>query len=157
MGIIVTDHVIGKRNHSLAREINASAGDAAVFIVGHASVGPMSMRIEDSGKWAFASAQWAVKIPAKIQSRPRFEIDLLDTVTVSFDFSEDMRLEGRFLRHGPQPTAYQDLLADFGGALSPFLDRGNAWEAARCVEINGRACPRFSRSRVADSSSEIDD
>ena len=137
MRVVEADHIVGKRDHALARETDAARGDAAVLGVRHAAFFPVPVRIEDGGKRALAAAERAIQISGEVKTGEGLKMDLLDAVTIPLDFPEDARLERSFLRHRPQTAAHENLLANIFGARLPFFQGRNPWKVARGVEGYG--------------------
>src|SRR4051812_31720542 len=66
MGVVEANHVIGKGDHSLTRETDATRGDAAVFGVGEATFFPMAVGVKNGGETAFAAAKRTVQISREV-------------------------------------------------------------------------------------------
>src|SRR5213593_1126915 len=99
MRIIETDHVVRKRDHALAREVDTTRRDAAVFGIRHAAFFPVAVRIEDGREGTFAPAERAIQIAGEVETRIGLKMNFLDAVTVPLDLAEDARLERSFFRH----------------------------------------------------------
>ena len=119
-GVVVADHVVGKRDHPLIGEVDASGGDAAFGRVCHPPVGPVPVRVQDRRERPVALPQRPIQIARQIKSGIRLEIDLLDAVTVALDLAEDVSVQRRFLRQRPQPATDEDIFADLFGPRFPF-------------------------------------
>ena len=139
MRVIEADHIIGERNHALSSEANTPGWDAAVFVVGQPPICPMTVRIKNRREWALALTRWSIQVSSDIQTRKRLEIDLLDTVAIALDLTENVSIQRRPFWHGPKPAAYQDLFANLAGSVLLLTGGRDHWEITRGVEIFGRA------------------
>jgi hypothetical protein len=150
MRIIETDHIVRKRNHSLACKADAPRWDAAVLVICHASVRPVPMGVENCREWAFALAQWPIQISSHVKSRQRLEINFFDAVTIALDLAEDVRFEWPLRRHGPQAAAHKNVFANFASALLPLFAREITGKS-RGVSSPGRDGSNSTCSRRFDS------
>src|SRR5512133_2576420 len=135
MGVVVTHHVVGKSNHSMSGEVNATCGDAALFLVRHATVAPMPMRIKYRGERAFALAEGTVEVASEIKAGAGFNGHFLNAVTLTFQPAEHTGMERRFVGHRPQPATHQHLLPDFARSRLPFLAIGNGGELPWSIQV----------------------
>src|SRR2546423_3658571 len=120
MCVIESDHVVAEGNHALAGEADAARGNAAVLRICHAAILPMTMRIENGRKGAFAVTERAIQVSGQMKAGHRLEIHLFDGVAVALDFVENDRVECRFLRYGPETATDKNLLADIARPVLPF-------------------------------------
>ena len=138
-GVVITDHVVGKRDHPLLGEVDASGGDAAFRRVCHPPVGPVSVRVQDRRERPVALPQRPIQIARQIKSGIRLEIDLLDAVTVALDLAKNVRVQRRLLRQRPQPATDEGVFAYLFGPRLPFGSRLDFRKRARRVQILHRA------------------
>ena len=54
--VIEADHIIAEGDHSLPGEADAACGNAAILAVGHATILPVTVRIENGRERTFAVA-----------------------------------------------------------------------------------------------------
>ena len=134
-GVIIAHHIVGKRDHALARKADAACGYAAVFVVRQPAFVPVPVRVEDGGERPLAPPERTIQVPREVKAGQGLEIDLLHAVTRAFNRAEDMRLERGSLGHRPQTATHEHLLANLFGARLPGFARVYFWELAWCVEV----------------------
>src|SRR5262249_3100060 len=108
--IVVTDHVIGEDNETLPGQIDASPGNGSRGSVFEPAVLPVAMRRHNPWEWSL-STEWTVEVPAQIEAWNRFEKNFFYCVTLTFQFAENLSVQGPLFRHWQQSCAGQDLLS----------------------------------------------
>src|SRR5262249_33222594 len=129
--VVVADHVVGKHNEALHREIDAAAGNGNELLIFESAICPMAMRRHDAGKAPFSPAG-AIKVPAKIKPGKSLEQHLFYRVTRAVQSTGDLYMERSLFRHGQQSRARQNLFAEEGCPLLPsFRARKNGHTEVR--------------------------
>ncbi len=81
-GVVIAHHIVGKRDHALARKADAACGYAAVFVVRQPAFVPVPVRVEDGGERPLAPPERTIQIPCEVEAGQRLEIDLPATMSV---------------------------------------------------------------------------
>ena len=135
MRVVVADHVIGKGDHPLAGKADAARGGAPILGIDKASFLPVAVRIEYPGERSGPTTPRPIKIARQIKAWKRLNIDFLYTVTLPVNLAENVRLERRLLRQGPEAAAYENMFANIPGAFQPLFARRDGRKIARGVEV----------------------
>ena len=80
IAVVITDHIIGKGHHALAREINAAPGYRRQFAIFYPPALPMAVWVSDGGKGAVS--QRAIEIAAYKKSGHTLKKNLLYGITL---------------------------------------------------------------------------
>src|SRR5262249_48649244 len=84
---------------------------------------PVAMRRHNPWEWSL-STEWTVEVPAQIEAWNRFEKNFFYCVTLTFQFAENLSVQGPLFRHWQQSCAAQDLLSQKGRSLQPPFASG---------------------------------
>ena len=86
------------------------------------------MRAEDAGYLAAFRPRRPVEVAAEGETGERLQDHPLDRVSVAFDLAENLGIQGRPRRQGPEAEGDEHLLSDDLGAIAPCLDGGGRLE-----------------------------
>ena len=139
--VVVSDHVVRKRDVPLPGEGDTASGYGARVRVLQASIPPVAVRTRDAGKGA-TPTEGTVQVPRHEEPRPALEVHLLHRVLLALDPPEHLRIQGASLRHRPEPHTHQDMAAKFLGPSDPRVPVAilRKWEIH--IAVSERPNPR---------------
>src|SRR5262245_58339419 len=103
IGVVVADHVIAEDDESMPGKVDASCRNGNAVRIFEPAVSPVAVGADDGWKRS-GFATWAIEVASQIETRIRFEQDLLHRVIArviaAIEATENVGVDRHLLRHG---------------------------------------------------------
>ena len=133
VAVVVPDHVVRKGHHALPRKIDAAPGNRPQLGVFEPPALPVAVRTSKRRKRPLPERP--VQIAADEKAGQALKKDLFHRIALPLNPPENLRLERRLDRQGPQARADENMPANRRGPLFPLGQRPIAAQGPRRTNV----------------------